>query len=265
MGTKTNSPLLEMKGVTKRFNTVDALRGVDLTIGQNEIVGLLGDNGAGKSTLIKILTGVHEPTCGESCWEGRRLVNFTVKIAREMGIETVFQDRALCEQHSIWRNVYMGREIVKKSGLLDVREMKKRTASLMKDTMGFTSDAIEPDTIVGYMSGGEKQGVAISRALAFNARLIILDEPTTGLSLAETQKVLGFIRKIKQEGRSGIFISHNIYHVYPVVDRIVLMDRGKVVYNYRKDEVTLEKLIQDMYEVAGHDMTEEMQSAGAGG
>jgi len=143
--------------------------------------------------------------CGCLYWEGRSIENYSVNKARDMGIQTVFQDRALCEQHPIWRNVFMGREIVKKSGLLDLRQMKRRTADLMKNTMGFTSDAIEPDNIVGCMSGGEKQDVAISRALSFNARLIILDEPTTGLSLAETQKVPGFIRKIKQEGRACIF------------------------------------------------------------
>ena len=258
-------PLFEMKGITKRFNSVEALRGVDLTIHENEIVGLLGDNGAGKSTLIKILTGVHEPTTGELAWRGGKLTGYDVNKARDLGIETVFQDRALCEQHSIWRNIFMGREIRNKLGMLNVREMKRRTVDLMKNTMGFTSDAVQPDNIVGFMSGGEKQGVAISRALAFNANLIILDEPTTGLSLAETQKVLGFIRKIKQEGKACIFISHNIYHVYPVVDRIVLIDRGRVAYNYRKDEVSLDDLIRSMYEVAGHELNEDMTAAGAGG
>ena len=259
------TPLFEMKAVTKKFNTVEALRGVDLSIGSNETIGLLGDNGAGKSTLIKIITGVHEPTSGELFWKGEKLTNYNVNTARDLGIETVFQDRALCEQHSIWRNIFMGREITNRFGMLKVREMKEKTADLMKNTMGFTSDAVQPDNTVGFMSGGEKQGVAISRALAVNANLIILDEPTTGLSLAETQKVLGFIRRIKAENKACIFISHNIYHVYPVVDRIVLIDRGRVAYNYRKDEVSLDDLIRSMYEVAGHELTDEMNSAGAGG
>lgn len=259
------APLFEMKGVTKKFNTVEALRGVDLAIGKNETIGLLGDNGAGKSTLIKIITGVHEPTTGELFWNGQKLNNYDVNTARTNGIETVFQDRALCEQHSIWRNIFMGRELTNRLGMLNVKEMKRRTADLMKNTMGFTSDAVQPDNIVGFMSGGEKQGVAISRALAFDANLIILDEPTTGLSLAETQKVLGFIQRIKDQGKACIFISHNIYHVYPVVDRIVLIDRGRVAYNYRKDEVSLDQLIRNMYEVAGHELTDDMKNAGAGG
>ena len=259
-----NQPLVKMQGIKKNFGTIEALRGIELEIGENEIVGLLGDNGAGKSTLIKILTGVYPPADGEIYWKGNKLVNYDVKKARDLGIETVFQDRALCEQQSIWRNIFMGREISNKFGFLDIKKMRKETVSLMKNTMGFTSDAIEPDNIVGYMSGGERQGVAISRALYFDSDLIILDEPTTGLSLAETQKVLGFIKKIKNEGKSAIFISHNIYHVYPVVDKIVLLDRGLIEYSYYKNEITLQELIHNMYEVAGHERPDG-EDIGAGG
>jgi len=256
--------LVSMRGITKSFGTIEALRGVNLEIKPNEIIGLLGDNGAGKSTLIKILTGVYSPTNGEIYWKGNKLENYDVSKARDLGIETVFQDRALCEQHSIWRNVFMGRELVNKVGMLKIREMKEQTTHLMKHTMGFTSSAIQPDNVVGFMSGGERQGVAISRALYFNSDLIILDEPTTGLSLAETQKVLKFIKKIKSEGKSAIFISHNIYHVYPVVDRMVLIDRGEVAYNYNKDEISLQELIDNMYTVAGHELSEN-DTAGIGG
>jgi simple sugar transport system ATP-binding protein len=149
-------------------------------------------------------------------------------------------------------------------GFLNVKKMREETVDLMKNTMGFTSSAIEPDNIVGFMSGGERQGVAISRALYFNSDLIILDEPTTGLSLAETQKVLGFVNKIKSEGKSAIFISHNIYHVYPVVDKIILVDRGKIEYSYYKKDITLDELIKDMYEVSGHELPGEA-GIGAGG
>ena len=256
--------LVSMRGIKKNFGTIEALRGIDLEIGKNEIVGLLGDNGAGKSTLVKILTGVYPPTQGEIYWKGEKLSNYDVRMARDLGIETVFQDRALCEQQNIWRNIFMGREITNRLGFLNIKKMRQETVALMKNTMGFTSAAIEPDNIVGFMSGGERQGVAISRALYFNSDLIILDEPTTGLSLAETQKVLGFINKIKNEGKSAIFISHNIYHVYPVVDRIVLVDRGFIEYSYCKNEITLEKLIQNMYEVAGHKLPTD-EGIGAGG
>jgi len=256
--------LVSMRGIVKNFGTIEAVRGIDLEIGKNEIVGLLGDNGAGKSTLIKMLTGVYPPTQGEIFWKGKKLVNYDVKKARDLGIETVFQDRALCEQQSIWRNIFMGREITNLFGFLNVRKMREETTTLMKNTMGFTSSAIEPDNIVGFMSGGERQGVAISRALYFNSDLIILDEPTTGLSLAETQKVLGFVNKIKSEGKAAIFISHNIYHVYPVVDKIVLVDRGKIEFSYYKNEITIDALIKSMYEVAGHELPTSTD-IGAGG
>jgi len=259
-----NQLLVVMRGIKKNFGTIEALRGIDLEIGTNEIIGLLGDNGAGKSTLIKILTGVYPPTEGEIFWKGEKLENYDVKKARDLGIETVFQDRALCEQQSIWRNIFMGREITDRLGFLNIKKMRKETVSLMKNTMGFTSTAIEPDNIVGFMSGGERQGVAISRALYFNSDLISLDEPTTGLSLAETQKVLGFIKKIRNEGKSAIFISHNIYHVYPVVDKIVLVDRGKIEYSYYKNEISLDELIHNMYEVAGHELP-AAEGIGAGG
>jgi simple sugar transport system ATP-binding protein len=259
-----DTTLVCMRGITKNFGTIEALRGVDLEIGSNEIIGLLGDNGAGKSTLMKILTGVYPPTKGEIYWKGKKLSNYNVNIARNMGIETVFQDRALCEQQSIWRNIFLGREMTNRFGFLQVKKMREETMKLMKNTMGFTSSAIEPDNVVGFMSGGERQGVAISRALYFNSDLIILDEPTTGLSLAETQRVLGFVKQIKKEGKSAIFISHNIYHVYPVVDRMVLVDRGKIEFNFKKDEVSMDKLIENMYAVAGHELPSEGQ-IGAGG
>ncbi|HWR22359.1 MAG TPA: ATP-binding cassette domain-containing protein [Feifaniaceae bacterium] len=261
------TPLVKMEGIVKRFGSIEALRGIDLQIGSNEVVGLLGDNGAGKSTLIKILTGVYEPTQGSIYWKGQKLENYSVSKARRMGMETVFQDRALSEQHPIWRNIFMGRELINTIGLMKIHKMKKATMDLMKNTMGFTSGAIHPDNIVGNMSGGERQGVAISRALYFNSELIILDEPTTGLSLAETQKVLGFIRKIKSEGKACIFISHNIYHVYPVVDRVVLVDRGKVEFDYKRCDISQQELIDKMYIVAGHEApaARNGEDAGAGG
>ncbi|NPV53450.1 MAG: sugar ABC transporter ATP-binding protein [Firmicutes bacterium] len=242
--------LVKMARIRKSFGHVEALKGVDFEVGYNEIIGLLGDNGAGKSTLIKVLTGVHRPDEGEIYWKGERLENYSVAKARELGIETVFQDRALSEQHTLWRNIFMGREITNRWGWIDVKREKEETERLMREIMGFTSSAVAADTIVGNMSGGEKQGVAISRALYFKADLIILDEPTTGLSLSETQKVLGFIEGIKKQGKACIFISHNIYHVYPVVDRVVVVDRGRVVANFMKSEISLEELVNKLYLVA---------------
>ena len=147
--------------------------------------------------------------------------------ARSLGIETVYQERALCEKQPIWRNMFMGREPRTRWGLLDVHHMRAESARLMSEHMGFTSAAVHPDNVVATMSGGEKQGVAITRALYFDAQLVILDEPTVGLSLTETKKTLDFVGNIKKAGKSAIFIDHNIFHVYPIVDRLYVLDRGR--------------------------------------
>ncbi len=246
----TQESLVKLCNIKKSFGHVEVLKGINLEINTNEVVGLLGDNGAGKSTLIKIITGVHQPDSGDLYWKGEKLVNFSVAKARDIGIETVFQERALSEEHSLWRNIFMGREITSRWGFIDVKREKEKTERIMKEYMGFTSSALTTDAVVRTMSGGEKQGVAIARALHFEADLIILDEPTTGLSLSETQKVLGFVDDIKKKGKSCIFITHNIYHVYPVADRIVVLDRGSVVGQFRKDEVSLEELVNRLYLVA---------------
>ncbi|HAX99202.1 MAG TPA: ABC transporter ATP-binding protein [Candidatus Atribacteria bacterium] len=246
----TQESLVKLCNIKKSFGHVEVLKGINLEINTNEVVGLLGDNGAGKSTLIKIITGVHQPDSGDLFWKGEKLVNYNVAKARDIGIETVFQERALSEKHSLWRNIFMGREIISRWGFIDVKREKEETERIMREYMGFTSSALTTDAMVGTMSGGEKQGVAIARALHFEADLIILDEPTTGLSLSETQKVLGFVDDIKMRGKSCIFITHNIYHVYPVADRIVVLDRGSVVGEFRKDEVSLEELVNRLYLVA---------------
>jgi simple sugar transport system ATP-binding protein len=243
--------LMKVSGICKHFGFVQALKNVSFEIGPNEILGLIGDNGAGKSTLIKTLTGVHEPDSGELVWKGRTLSNYSVHAARDMGIVTVFQDRALSEQHSIWRNIFMGKELTGWGGFMHVRKQKQETQKLMKEMMGFTSSFVTPDTPVGNMSGGERQGVAICRALYFEADLIILDEPTGGLSLSETKKVLKFVASIKQSGKSCIFISHNMYHVYPVADRIIILDRGEIVNTFVKGEISIEKLEERLLEIAG--------------
>lgn len=235
-------PLLEVKNISKSFRNVSALINVDFRVEENEIVGLVGDNGAGKSTLIKILSGVIKPDKGEVYWKGVLQKKYSFSKAKRNGITTVFQDRALVEQHSIWRNVFIGREITNFLGIVNVKKEKEESLILMQEKMKFTSKFVSPDNIVGNMSGGEKQGVAISRALYFNSNLIILDEPAAGLSLLETTKVLNFIRDIKNSGKSCIFITHNLFHVYPVAERIVIIDRGEMVDSYEKNKISLEEL-----------------------
>jgi simple sugar transport system ATP-binding protein len=242
--------ILEMKNISKRFGEVQALRQVNFTVPHNEVVGLVGDNGAGKSTLIKIVTGYYQPDSGEVHFKGKKVKNLSVAEARRLGIETVYQERALADLQTLWRNIFMGRELTNRIGLLDVKRMEQETGNLMIGSMGFTSSAVAPDSVVRTFSGGEKQGVAIVRALYFQAELIILDEPTMGLSLSETKKLLEFIGDIKKADKSCIFIDHNVFHVHSVADRIVVLDRGTVAGEFLTKDITLEQLMNKMYRVA---------------
>lgn len=244
-------PTVRLVNISKSFGEVKSLEHVNFEVYPGEVVGLLGDNGAGKSTLIKIITGYHQPDPGgEIYFHGKKVENLTVPKARALGVETVYQEKALADDQSVWRNIFMGREIADRFGFLDIKQMRAVTQRLMTEHMGFTSKAVNPDTPVRTMSGGERQGIAITRALYFEAELIILDEPTMALSLSETRKVLDFIANIPKAGKAGIFIDHNIFHVYPVVDRIVVLDRGRIAGEFKKADVTLEELIDRLYQVA---------------
>ena len=242
--------LLELANISKSFASVHALRDVSLTVDSNEILGLLGDNGAGKSTLIKIITGFHTPDSGTITWKGERLEHLNVQRARDLGIETVYQERALADQQSLWRNIFMGRERTKRLGLLDVGAMRDETDTLMVEFLRFTSQAVTPESFVATMSGGERQGVAIARALHFEAELIVLDEPTMGLSVTETRKTLDFVREIKAAGKACIFIDHNIFNVHEVADRVIVLDRGRVAGEFMPAKITLHDLIERMRHVA---------------
>jgi simple sugar transport system ATP-binding protein len=241
---------LELRDIHKTFGEVQSLHHVDFRVGHNEIVGLLGDNGAGKSTLIKIVTGYYRPDEGEIYFNGERVTDLTVPKARELGVETVYQERALADQQTLWRNIFLGRELKNRFGLLDIKRMREETHRLMIESMGFTSMAVSPDSVIKTFSGGEKQGVAIVRALHFEADLIILDEPTMGLSLEETRKLIDFVRGIKKAGKSAIFIDHNVFHVYSVADRVVVLDRGTVAGEFMTANITLDDLMEKMYRVA---------------
>ncbi|MCJ7537064.1 MAG: ATP-binding cassette domain-containing protein [Anaerolineales bacterium] len=241
---------VELRNVSKTFGEVKALQNVDFILGENEVVGLLGDNGAGKSTLIKIITGYYKPDEGEMYLNGQKIDDLTVPKARKMGIETVYQERALAELQTLWRNIFLGRELINKAGFLKIKEMKQETHRLMVQSMGFTSAAVSPDSPIRTFSGGEKQGVAIVRALYFDADIIILDEPTMGLSLKETRRLIEFVGGIKEAGKAAVFIDHNIFHVYSVADRVVVIDRGKVAGEFVTKDISLDDLMDKMYRVA---------------
>ena len=240
--------IIELKNVTKRFGGITALNKASLHVDQGEVVGLIGDNGAGKSTLIKTLVGVYGPDEGEIAIRGKKVFNWTALKARESGIETVFQDRALCPQQSIVWNIFMGKELRYPFGFVREKEQVKEANRLIRE-IGFTSKLIDAESPVGNLSGGERQGVAIARAIYNNAELIILDEPTNALSLNETQKVFEFVNNVKKSNRSVLFIGHNIYHVYDISDRFVILDRGEVVHQLNKEEIQspeeLMKLMRD--------------------
>ena len=229
-------PIIELEKVTKRFGGITALNNASLKVNKGEVVGLIGDNGAGKSTLIKTLVGVHSPDDGDIKIRGNKGNNWNALKAREAGIETVFQDRALCPQQSIVWNIFMGKELKYPFGFIRDKEQITEANRLIRE-IGFTSKLINAESPVGNLSGGERQGVAIARAIYNNAELIILDEPTNNLSLNETQKVFDFVLNVKKSNRSVLFIGHNIYHVYDISDRFVILDRGEVVHHLDKENI----------------------------
>ena len=222
--------LVRMEHISKYFGRVQALSDVTLSVRRNEIVGLLGDNGAGKSTLIKILSGALRADRGEIYMHGGKVNIRNTTDAIAQGIETIYQDSALVTQLSIARNLFLGREPIKGLRLLDRLDqhaMNEVARQLLK-RVGITKD-IPPTTPISALSGGERQAVAIARAMHFESELIILDEPTNNLGVEETQGVLRFVRNARDSGHSCIFIAHNIYHVFQVVDRIIVLRRGKKV------------------------------------
>ena len=226
----TATPLVEMRRIEKFYGRVHALRGVSLTVRKGEIVGLLCDNGAGKSTLIKVLAGAVPYSSGEIYINGREEKLRSTKDAIESGIETIYQDSALVSQLSIARNLFLGREPrtgPKFVDRMDQARMNTVAAELLK-RVGILKDIL-PTTPIGSLSGGERQAVAIARAMHFDSDLIILDEPTNNLGVAETQGVMRFVREARDTGHSCIFIAHNIHHVFQVVDRMVVMRRGEIV------------------------------------
>ncbi len=238
--------IIELNNLTKRFGGITALNKASLHVDKGEVVGLIGDNGAGKSTLIKTLVGVYGPDEGEIIIRGQKVLNWTALKARESGIETVFQDRALCPQQSIVWNIFMGKELRYPFGFIREKEQISEANRLIRE-IGFTSKLIDAESPVGNLSGGERQGVAIARAIYNNAELIILDEPTNALSLNETQKVFEFVNNVKKSNRSVLFIGHNIYHVYDISDRFVILDRGEVVHQLNKQDIgTPEELMKIM-------------------
>lgn len=241
------SKILEMRDIRKSFGNVHALRGVDFSLDRGEITALLGDNGAGKSTLIKIISGLYAPTSGSVEINGERVKRFSVAHARILGVEAVYQDRALGVSQPLWRNLFAGRHIKTRFGLIDAKREREAAAEIIS-RLGLSGAGISPETPAGLLSGGERQGLAIGRAMYFKAGVVILDEPTTALAVSEAEKVLDFMRLLKSEGRSVVVITHTIEHAHRVADRFVILSHGKVFGEWAKDELTEHDLFARLME-----------------
>ncbi len=240
----SHPPLLELRNISKSFGRVHSLRGINLDIRPGEVLGLLGDNGAGKSTLIKILAGVHQPTSGELLWNGATVTLASPRDAMAQGISVVYQDLGIIPLLSIYRNFFLGREesiAWKLPGCLILRKGEMRAiARKALQQLGIHIDDV--DLTVAKLSGGERQSIAIARAVHFQSKLLILDEPTAALSLKETAKVLSYVREARRQGVSVVLITHNIQHAFDVCDRFAVIFHGRVAEIADKEDVGVEQL-----------------------
>ncbi|HKM58094.1 MAG TPA: ATP-binding cassette domain-containing protein [Chthoniobacterales bacterium] len=248
-------PIIELKDVTKTFGRVNALRGISVKIEAGEVHCLLGDNGAGKSTLIKILSGVHRPSQGTYEFEGKPVELRSPREALDLGIATVFQDLAMLPLMSITRNFFLGREPQKKFGPIAVFDSRTASGITNEELKKIGISLRDPDQAVGTLSGGERQAVAIARAVYFGARVLILDEPTSALGVKEAAVVLKYIVQAKTKGIGVIFITHNVHHAWAVGDTFTVLNRGTSYGTFKKADVTRERLLQMM---AGGEELEEL-------
>lgn len=242
----TRTPLIEMQAVDKHFGNVVALSNISLKVYAGEVMCLLGDNGAGKSTLIKTLSGVHAPTHGELLLEGNP-TNFTSPgQALDAGIATVFQDLAMIPLMSITRNFFMGREPTKGFGPFKYVDWEFADRVAREEMAKIGIDVRDPSQPVGTLSGGERQCVAIARAVYFGAKVLILDEPTSALGVKQASKVLRYIAQARNRGLGVIFITHNVHHAYPIGDAFTLLKRGTSLGSWRKEDITREEVLNMM-------------------
>ena len=235
--------IISVRDLHKWYSGVHALKGVSLDFRRGEALGLVGDNGAGKSTLINILSGVHRADQGEIKVEGRPVSIATPRDAMDLGIETIYQYNSMVPTMSIARNLFIGREPTRFSVLgVGILDQKKMAEESIRAIANVDLHLRSPDALVGELSGGQRQGVAIARAMHFKSKVMILDEPTNHLSVKETNKLIGFVRGLKEQGVTGVFISHNMHHVFDCCDRIVAMARGEVVLDKRIEDTSIDEV-----------------------
>lgn len=242
-GVAAPEALLELRGISKSYGQVRALHDVSFTIGRGETVGLFGDNGAGKSTLIKIMAGVEQADAGETLWQGRPVQLGSRRASAALGIEPIYQDGALCESMPIWRNVFLGREDTVRGGFLRAKSMRDTASTILRSVIEIGAH-IDPERLVGELSGGQRQAVAIARAVHFKRALLLLDEPTSALAVRETEALLSYVRRLRDEGVSSVLITHNLHQAYQVCERFIVMSRGRVSMDARREEITLADLTE---------------------
>jgi simple sugar transport system ATP-binding protein len=236
-----STPVLEMRKIVKRYGAFVALNEMDFHIEKNEVVGLLGDNGAGKSTLVKMMSGINPPTSGEIYVDGKKTELNSRAESEAAGIETIYQDIALVDSMPITRNIFMGREITNWLGFMNHKAMQNTAVEILGSAVQI-SGIDDPEKEVGFLSGGQKQAVAIARAVHFKRNILLLDEPTSALSVRETEHLLGYVRDLKKEGTSSVLVTHNLYHAFQVCDRFVVMSHGAKVFEAHKEETTIQEV-----------------------
>jgi len=234
-------PVLELRGISKAFGSVQALTDVDLEVKRGEVMALVGDNGAGKSTLIKCVAGIHQADEGEIYFEGNQVHISGPKEAANLGIEVVYQDLALCDNLDVVQNMYLGREAHNAVQVLREPVMEQRTAETLKSLRVTTIRSIRQQ--VATLSGGQRQSVAVARAVMWNSKLVILDEPTAALGVAQTEQVLALVKRLGEQGLAVILISHNLHDVFAVADRITVLRLGRNAGLFTRTEVTEEEVV----------------------
>jgi simple sugar transport system ATP-binding protein len=248
-------PLLDARRIVKSFGRVHALRGASFTVYPGEVVALVGDNGAGKSTLVKTLAGVHAPDAGEILFEGRPVTIATPLEARALGIETVYQDLALAAELDPAANLFLGRELSRggllgRLGFLDKAEMHRRADEAFKSLGVGLQDSSAP---VATMSGGQRQGVAVSRAVTWASKVVFMDEPTAALGVVQTRNVLEQIKRVRDQGLAVVLISHNLPEIFEVADRIEVLRLGERVARFKKGDVSMEDVVGAMTGALKHE------------
>jgi simple sugar transport system ATP-binding protein len=266
---RNGAPLLEVRNVSKYFGNVVALKDVSVGVGASEVTCVLGDNGAGKSTFIKILSGVHRHDEGELLVEGEETHFHNPREAKERGIATVFQDLATVPLMSIWRNFFLGSEPTKGMGPLRRVDVRAAQETMVSELRKMGIDVRDPDQPVGTLSGGERQAVAIARAVYFGAKVLILDEPTSALGVKQSGVVLRYVAQARDRGLGVIFITHNPHHAYPVGDRFVILNRGRLAGDWRKNEISRDELVKQMsggaeLDALEHELRRELDAPAAG-